>query len=86
MKRKVKITIKIISFVLVFTLLLGCVNSLFKPKWLEDRWQSSKTDVSFYELEKTVPMFCFMAPVLWQRQSIHFSYTMNMEFLPIIWE
>ena len=52
MKRKVKITIKIISFVLVFTLLLGCVNSLFKPKWLEDRWQSSKTDVSFYELEK----------------------------------
>ena len=52
MKRKVKILTKIICFCLVFAVLLSCVNSLFKPKWLEDRWQSSKTDVSFYDLDK----------------------------------
>lgn len=52
MKRKVKILTKIICFCLVFVLLLNCVNGLFKPKWLEDRWQSSKTDVSFYDLDK----------------------------------
>lgn len=52
MKRKIKILTKVICFCLVFVLLLNCVNRLFKPKWLEDRWQSSKTDVSFYQLHK----------------------------------
>lgn len=39
-------------FCLIFVLLLDFVNGLFKPKWLEDRWASSKTNVSFYKLEK----------------------------------
>ena len=52
MKRNIKIITKIICFCLIFVLLLDCVNSLFKPKWLEDRWQSSKTDISFYQLKK----------------------------------
>ena len=52
MKRKLKILAKIVCFCLIFVLLLDFVNGLFKPKWLEDRWASSKTNVSFYKLEK----------------------------------
>ena len=52
MKRKLKILAKIVCFCLIFVLLLDFVNGLFKPKWLEDRWTSSKTNVSFYKLEK----------------------------------
>lgn len=52
MKGKFRILTKCICFCLVFVLILNCVNRLVKPKWLEDRWQSSKTNISFYQLDK----------------------------------
>lgn len=52
MKTKIFRFFKIISFCMVVILMVHCISDLFKPKWLENRWQSSKTNNSFYELEK----------------------------------
>lgn len=52
MKVKLVRILKFICFCLVAILLINGINSLFKPKWLENRWQSAKTNNSFYDLEK----------------------------------
>lgn len=52
MKTKLIRIAKVIVFCILFLCILTFVASLFKPKWLENRWQSAKTNNSFYELEK----------------------------------
>ena len=52
MKQKIGRIVKIICFCLVAVLMVNALEGLFKPKWLENRWASSKTNKSFYELEK----------------------------------
>lgn len=52
MKVKVKRIVKFICFCMIGVLIINALSALFKPKWLENRWQSAKTNNSFYELEK----------------------------------
>lgn len=52
MKIKLCRIMKVICFCLVVVLMVNTLTDLFKPKWLENRWQSAKTNNSFYELKK----------------------------------
>lgn len=52
MKIKLIRIIKVICFCMVTVLMVNYLTELFTPKWLENRWQSAKTNNSFYELEK----------------------------------
>lgn len=52
MKSKTAKIIKIICFCLIAVLMVSGLTDLLKPKWLENRWASAKTNKSFYELEK----------------------------------
>lgn len=52
MKTKVSRFAKVVCFLLAATLMVASLNSLFKPKWLENRWEPSKTASSFYDLRK----------------------------------
>lgn len=52
MKDKAVKIAKVVCFCALTVLIVCFFNSLFKPKWLETRWQSSKTNKSFYDLEK----------------------------------
>ena len=47
MKQKIGRIVKIICFCLVTVLMVNALEGLFKPKWLENRWASSKTNKSF---------------------------------------
>lgn len=51
MKTKLVRLLKVICFCILFFVILAFLTALFKPKWLENRWQSAKTNNSFYELE-----------------------------------
>ena len=62
MKQKIGRIVKIICFCLVAVLMVNALEGLFKPKWLENRWASSKTNKSFYELEKNSTEVLFFGP------------------------
>ena len=51
MKLKLVRITKIICFCMVAVLMVGGLTDLLKPKWLENRWVSAKTNKSFYELQ-----------------------------------
>ncbi|MFR4319614.1 MAG: hypothetical protein ACLT2Z_09835 [Eubacterium sp.] len=51
MKTKIWRIIKIVCFCMVAVLMISEIGRLLKPKWLENRWASAKTNNSFYELE-----------------------------------
>lgn len=51
MKIKVGRITKVICFLLVAAMMINMLNTLLKPKWLENEWQSAKTNLSFYDLE-----------------------------------
>lgn len=51
MKIKLCRVIKVICFCLIAVFMVSMLSDLLKPKWLEYRWQSSKTNKSFYDLE-----------------------------------
>ena len=50
MKLKLVRITKIICFCMVAVLMVGGLTDLLKPKWLENRWVSAKTNKSFYEI------------------------------------
>ena len=52
MKTKICRITKVICFCLIAVLMVSYLTDLLKPKWLENRWQSAKTNNSFYDLEK----------------------------------
>lgn len=52
MKKKVYRIIKAICFCLIVVIMVNGITNLLKPKWLENRWQSAKTNNTFYNLEK----------------------------------
>lgn len=52
MKLKLVRITKIICFCMIAVLLVNGLTDLLKPKWLENRWKSAKTNLSYYELEK----------------------------------
>lgn len=52
MKTKLLRIVKAICFCMVVVLMVNFLTELFTPKWLENRWQSAKTNNSFYELEE----------------------------------
>lgn len=52
MKLRISRITKIICFCLIAVLMISGITDLLKPKWLENRWASAKTNKSFYELEK----------------------------------
>ena len=84
MKQKIGRIVKIICFCLVAVLMVNALEGLFKPKWLENRWASSKTNKSFYELEKTVQKFYSLEQALLLQQQIRISYMKITVFLHII--
>lgn len=52
MRTKVIRIAKCICFCLLVLATVSYLTKLFTPKWLENRWQSAKTNNSFYELEE----------------------------------
>ena len=62
MKVKIFRIVKAICFCMVAVLMIGGLNTLLKPKWLENRWQSAKTNLSFYEIEKDSTEVMFYGP------------------------
>lgn len=52
MKIKVIRIAKCICFCILVLATVSYLTRLFTPKWLENRWQSAKTNNSFYELEE----------------------------------
>ena len=59
---KISRIVKAICFCMVAVLMICGLNTLLKPKWLENRWQSSKTNLSFYEIEKDSTEVMFYGP------------------------
>ena len=79
MKLKLVRITKIICFCMVAVLMVGGLTDLLKPKWLENRWVSAKTNKSFYELQDNSAEVVFF-----QQQWIRSSYMRSREFLHII--
>lgn len=84
MKLKLVRITKIICFCMVAVLMVGGLTDLLKPKWLENRWVSAKTNKSFYELQDNSAEVVFLEQVLFQQQWIRSSYMRSREFLHII--